>query len=172
MAPSRGTSPWVTGSGRLLLLLPASIVLAWSVWTTSQLMPLRADVAELIDAVNATQQQVTEYRVAFIDGMDAPRMGHGLYCSGVMPNPYDVALQERAVKAYESGEGPYTQVAGLFRVDRRTLERWVARWRPAGSVAPHPRGGLSGLERRPCRVAAGADVTDRAMIDRGRSRGQ
>ena len=82
MVPSRGTSPWVTGSGRLLLLLPASIILAWSVWTTSQLMALRADVAELIDAVNATQQQVTEYRVALIDAMDAPRMGHGFKANG------------------------------------------------------------------------------------------
>ena len=82
MAPSRATSPWATGSGRLLLLLPASIVLAWSVWTTSQLTPLRADVAELIDAVNATRQQVTEYRVAFIDGMDAPRMGRGFKANG------------------------------------------------------------------------------------------
>jgi hypothetical protein len=45
-------------------------------------MSLRADVAELIDAVNATQQQVTEYRVAFIDGMDAPRMGHGFEANG------------------------------------------------------------------------------------------
>jgi hypothetical protein len=45
-------------------------------------MALRADVAELIDAVNATQQQVTEYRVAFIDGMEVPRMGHGFKASG------------------------------------------------------------------------------------------
>ena len=82
MVPFRRMSPWVTGSGRLLLLLPASIILAWSVWTTSQLMALRADVAELIDAVNATQQQVTEYRVALIDAMDAPRMGHGFKANG------------------------------------------------------------------------------------------
>ena len=82
MVTSRRTSSWVTGSGRLLLLLPASIVLAWSVWTTSQLLSLRADVAELVDAINVTQQQVTEYRVAFIDGMDAPRMGHGFEANG------------------------------------------------------------------------------------------
>ena len=82
MVPFRRTFPWVTSSGRLLFLLPASVVLAWSVWTTSQLMALRADVAELIDAVNATQQQVTEYRVALIDAMDAPRMGHGFKANG------------------------------------------------------------------------------------------
>ena len=82
MVTSRRTSSWVTGSGRLLLLLPASIIFAWSVWTTSQLMALRADVAELSDAINATQRQVTEYRAAFIDGMDAPRMGHGFIANG------------------------------------------------------------------------------------------
>jgi len=82
MVRPRGTSPWVTGSGRLLLLLPASIILAWSVWTTSQLLSLRADVAALVDAINVTQQQVTEYRVAFIDAMDVPRMGHGFKANG------------------------------------------------------------------------------------------
>jgi transposase len=58
-----------------------------------------------------------------------------------MPNPYDVALRERAVKAYESGEGSYAQLSALFDVDHRTLERWVARWRTTGSVAPRPKGG-------------------------------
>jgi hypothetical protein len=78
----RRTSPWVTGLRRLLYFLPVSIVLAWSVWATSQLMSLRADVAELIDAINATQQEITEYRTAFIDGMDAPPMGHGFKGNG------------------------------------------------------------------------------------------
>ena len=82
MVRPRGTSPWVTGSGRLLLLLPASIILAWSVWTTSQLMALRADVAELINATNVAQQQVTEYRAALIDAMNAPRVGHGFNANG------------------------------------------------------------------------------------------
>jgi len=64
-----------------------------------------------------------------------------LYFNGGMPNPYDVALRERAVTAYERGEGSYAQVAALFDVDHRTLERWVARWRDTRSVAPQPRGG-------------------------------
>jgi transposase len=64
-----------------------------------------------------------------------------LYFNGVMPNPYDVALRERAVRAYESGEGSYADLAALFDVDHRTLERWVARWRMTGSVAPRPKGG-------------------------------
>lgn len=58
-----------------------------------------------------------------------------------MPNPYDVALRERAVAAYERGDGTYAEVAALFLVDHRTVERWVARWRTTGSVAPQPKGG-------------------------------
>ena len=64
-----------------------------------------------------------------------------LYFNGAMPNPYDLALRERAVTAYERGEGSYAQLAALFDVDHRTLERWVARWRDTQSVAPQPRGG-------------------------------
>jgi transposase len=63
------------------------------------------------------------------------------YLNGAMPNPYDVALRERAVQAYERGEGSYADLAALFNIDHRTLERWVARWRATGSVAPRPRGG-------------------------------
>ena len=58
-----------------------------------------------------------------------------------MPNPYDVALRERAVRAYERGEGSYADLAAVFNLDHRTLERWVARWRATGSVAPRPKGG-------------------------------
>ncbi len=65
----------------------------------------------------------------------------GVYFNDAMPNPYDVALRKRAVMAYERGEGAYAHLAALFDVDHRTLERWVARWRTAGSVEPAPRGG-------------------------------
>lgn len=58
-----------------------------------------------------------------------------------MANPYDVALRERAVTAYERGDGSYARLSELFAVDHRTLERWVARWRDTGSVAPAPKGG-------------------------------
>jgi transposase-like protein len=43
--------------------------------------------------------------------------------------------------AYERGEGSYAQLADLFDLNPRTLERWVARWRVAYSVEPRPRGG-------------------------------
>lgn len=58
-----------------------------------------------------------------------------------MPNPYDVAFRERAVRAYEAGEGGYVELAELFDIGYRTLERWVAQYRATGSVAPRPRGG-------------------------------
>ena len=58
-----------------------------------------------------------------------------------MANAYDMALRERAVTAYEGGEGPYKEVATMFELDHRTLERWVARYRVTGSVAPRPKGG-------------------------------
>lgn len=64
-----------------------------------------------------------------------------MYFNDAMPNPYDVALRERAVSAYESGEGSYADLAALLNIDHRTLERWVARWRTTGSVAPRPKGG-------------------------------
>lgn len=58
-----------------------------------------------------------------------------------MPNPYDVALRERAVAAYDRGDGTYAAVAAMFLVDHRTLERWVAQQRRTGSVAPLPKRG-------------------------------
>ena len=58
-----------------------------------------------------------------------------------MFNPYDLALRERAVTAYERGDGSYARLAALFDVDHRTLERWVARWRDTQPLAPQPRGG-------------------------------
>lgn len=64
-----------------------------------------------------------------------------MYFTDAMANAYDVALRERAVVAYERGEGSYAAMAALFDLDHRTLERWVARMRTTGSVAPHARGG-------------------------------
>lgn len=60
---------------------------------------------------------------------------------GRMTGPYDVTFRERAVRAYEQGDRSYAEVATIFGVDHRTLERWVALVRRTGSVAPRPRGG-------------------------------
>jgi transposase len=64
-----------------------------------------------------------------------------LYFTGAMPAPYDMAFRGRAVAAYEAGEGGYHELAALFRVGYRTLQRWVAQYRATDSVAPRPRGG-------------------------------
>lgn len=58
-----------------------------------------------------------------------------------MPNPYDVALRERAVAAYEGGAGSYAEVSGALAISQRTLERWVALLRATGDVAARPKGG-------------------------------
>lgn len=58
-----------------------------------------------------------------------------------MPKPYDVAFRGRAVAAYEAGEGGHHELAGLFGIGYRTLQRWVAQYRATESVAPRPRGG-------------------------------
>jgi len=58
-----------------------------------------------------------------------------------MPNPYSMELRERAVAAYETGEGSYAVVAQRFSLSSRTLVRWVARGRDLGSIAPFDKAG-------------------------------
>ena len=53
-----------------------------------------------------------------------------------MPNPYPIALRERAVRAYENGTDTYKEVAAQFSISVATLIRWVQRERETGSVAP------------------------------------
>jgi transposase len=54
---------------------------------------------------------------------------------------YSLDLRERAVDAYESGNGSYKAVAARFSVGVATLDRWVSRFRATGSVAPLPHAG-------------------------------
>lgn len=58
-----------------------------------------------------------------------------------MAEPYDMALRERAVAAYHAGVGGYHDLATLFQIGWRTLQRWVAKERATGSVAPEPKRG-------------------------------
>ena len=61
-----------------------------------------------------------------------------------MPNPYPIDLRERAVRAYEAGDGMYAAVADRFSVNLWTLWRWVQRRRATGTVAAcDKRGGWS-----------------------------
>jgi transposase len=58
-----------------------------------------------------------------------------------MPNPYPTELRERAVQAYENGEGTYVEIAERFAIAVPTLQRWVARSRATGAVEPLPKRG-------------------------------
>lgn len=64
-----------------------------------------------------------------------------LYFNDVMSQAYDVVFRERAVAAYNAGEGGYHDLARVLGVGYRTLQRWVAQERATGSVAPRPNGG-------------------------------
>ena len=58
-----------------------------------------------------------------------------------MPSPHSIEIRERAVRAYETGEGSFETVAARFGLGRRTLQEWVALYRETGSVEPRPKGG-------------------------------
>jgi transposase len=56
--------------------------------------------------------------------------------------PYDATFRERAVMAYEQGDRSAAEVATIFGVAHRTLQRWIAQYRATGSVVPRaPAGG-------------------------------
>ena len=56
--------------------------------------------------------------------------------------PYSQDLRDRAVAAYEAGEGSEAAVAARFGIHKSTLEKWLYRKRDTGSCAalPHTRG--------------------------------
>ena len=58
-----------------------------------------------------------------------------------MPKAYPTVLRERAVRAYEAGEGSYDASAAQFEVSLSSLLRWVTQVRTPGEVRPRPRGG-------------------------------
>lgn len=64
-----------------------------------------------------------------------------MYFTLGMPNPYDESLRERVIRAYDAGEGTYDELAALFALGARTIQRWVVRFRAEGTVVPLPKGG-------------------------------
>lgn len=75
------------------------------------------------------------------------------------------AIRERAIAAYEAGQGSQRDVAAMFGIHLRTFQRWLERARQDGEFAPRPRG-----HRRPAfdglllkeldeLVSAGPDIT-------------
>src|SRR5947209_18141157 len=63
-----------------------------------------------------------------------------------MSQSYDVVFRERAVAAYNAGEGGYHDLARVLGIAYRTLQRWVALERATGSVAPRPNGAAGGVQ--------------------------
>jgi transposase len=60
--------------------------------------------------------------------------------------PYSQDLRDRAVAAYEAGEGSLAEVAARFGIHKSTLEKWLYRKRDTGSCAALPH--ASGPTRR------------------------
>ena len=56
--------------------------------------------------------------------------------------PYSQDLRDRAVAAYDAGEGTEAAVAARFGIHKSTLEKWLYRRRDSGSCAalPHASG--------------------------------
>lgn len=58
-----------------------------------------------------------------------------------MAEAHPVALRQRAVEAYERGEGAYPTVAAKFGVGEASVRRWVAQFRDVGHVVPRKKAG-------------------------------
>ena len=59
-----------------------------------------------------------------------------------MPRAYSTDLRERALDAYEGGEGSQSEVARRYRIGERTLSAWLRTARKEGRRSPRPpRGG-------------------------------
>ena len=100
-----------------------------------------------------------------------------------MPRAYSTDLRERALAAYEAGEGRQSEVARRYRVGERTLSGWLKLAREEGRRHPKPRRGgtrpvggeaatLAALvaERNDATLAEYADLlADRAGVRRSPS---
>ncbi len=49
-------------------------------------------------------------------------------------------IRQRAIEAYQAGEGTQAQIAVMYRVTVRTFRRWWRQYRQSGTFAPAPRG--------------------------------
>ena len=100
-----------------------------------------------------------------------------------MPRAYSTDLRERALAAYEAGEGRQSEIARLYRIGERTLSGWLRTAREEGRRSPKPRRGgraplggereaLAGLvaERNDATLAEYADrLAERAGVRRSPS---
>src|SRR5262245_45432308 len=58
-----------------------------------------------------------------------------------MAEAHPIELRERAVCAYEAGQGSYDEIAARFAVGRASVKRWVDLQRAHGNVRPRRKGG-------------------------------
>lgn len=58
-----------------------------------------------------------------------------------MAEAYPIELRERAVQAYEAGEGSAATIAARFKIGEATVKRWLWRNRDEGHVRPTKKGG-------------------------------
>jgi len=72
-----------------------------------------------------------------------------------MPRAYSTDLRERALAAYEAGEGRQSEVARLYRIGERTLSGWLKLAREEGRRHPKPRRGGRAQSRLECLAEAG-----------------
>jgi len=49
-------------------------------------------------------------------------------------------IRERAIAAYDAGQGSQQEVAAMFGIHLRTFQRWLQRYRSDGLCRPLPRG--------------------------------
>ena len=84
-----------------------------------------------------------------------------------MPGAYSADLRERALAAYEGGEGSQSTVARLYRVGERTLSGWLKAAREEGRRAPRPRrGGRAPLDgEREALAALAAERNDATLAE-------
>jgi transposase len=64
-----------------------------------------------------------------------------MYLNVRMAYGHDVKFRERVVAAHAAGKGGVHTLAEVFGIGYRTVQRWLARQRATGSVAPAPGAG-------------------------------
>jgi transposase len=61
---------------------------------------------------------------------------HEVYFNARMAYGHEVKFRERVVAAHAAGKGGAHSLAEVFGIGYRTVQRWLARQRATGSVAP------------------------------------
>lgn len=49
-------------------------------------------------------------------------------------------VRQRAITAYDAGNGSQEHIASLFQITTRTFQKWLKAYRQEGRLAPQPRG--------------------------------